>query len=119
LGAIFNIPYFLMLNSKDPVIIVLAQVIELGIALLGYSVTAAFYPESFKTKYRYSGASFPYHLGTAISGGVAPILAGILVATLGGPINAAVYIGLIGVAYSIAAAISIYLLGETKGELKE
>src|SRR5260370_15368575 len=67
LGCLFLIsfafPYYAMLETREPVCIVVAVVLSLpiGHALL-YSVQASLTPELFGTRLRYSGASIGYQL---------------------------------------------------------
>ncbi|MEM4138121.1 MAG: MFS transporter [Sulfolobaceae archaeon] len=119
-SGLLSIPYILMLNLKDPIIALLAQIMLLNIVLFGYAVLPAYFAEHYPTKYRYTGTAFTYHIASPFSGGLAPIIAGIFVASLGGASAAAIYIGLLGLAYGISSAIAIFLARETvKSELKE
>jgi len=119
-SGILSIPYFLMLNSKDPIIAILAQIMLLNLILFGYAALPAFFSEHYPTKYRYTGTAFTYHLSPPFSGGVAPIIASIFVASFGGPIGAGIYIGLLGLAYGVSSGIALVFAKETaKGELKE
>jgi hypothetical protein len=71
--------------------------------------TAAFFPELFATRYRYSGSALAMN-AAGIAGGAVPLIAGALRATYGG--------WAIGVMLATVALISltcIYLLPETKG----
>jgi len=119
-SGILSIPYFLMLNSKDPIIVLLAQIMLLNVVLFGYAVLPAFFSEHYPTKYRYTGTAFTYHIAAPFSGGLAPSIASIFVASLGGPIGAGIYIGLLGLAYGVSSGIAVAIAKETvKGELKE
>jgi MFS transporter, MHS family, shikimate and dehydroshikimate transport protein len=85
LSALFAFPFFLLLNTKDPVLIVLAIAV-------GYSLTfgltsgaqGVFLPSLFDTKYRLSGVAISRELANALLGGTAPLVAAALVAALGG-----------------------------------
>jgi MFS family permease len=120
-SGILSIPYVMLLNMQNSLIVILAQVMLLNIVLFGYAVLPAYFSEHYPTKYRYSGTAFTYHIASPFSGGIAPIIAGIFVASLGGPKAAAIYIGLLGFAYGISSAIAIILARETvkQQELKE
>jgi MFS family permease len=80
LGCVFLIsfafPYYAMLETRQPVWIVIAVVLSLpiGHALL-YSVQASLIPELFGTRLRYSGASIGYQLASPVAGGLAPLIA--------------------------------------------
>lgn len=76
----FALPYYALLGTQDTVLIVLATVLGLagGHALL-YSVQAALIPELFGTRLRCSGASIGYQLAVPLAGGVAPLVAAVLI----------------------------------------
>lgn len=73
--------YFPLLNTKNPVLVVLAIALSVGIfhAWL-YGPQASFFSEQFGTSLRYSGASLGYQLASITAGGPAPILATYLLA---------------------------------------
>jgi metabolite-proton symporter len=72
-------PYYALLNTREPVWIVVATVaiMAFGHAVL-YSVQASLIPELFGTRLRYTGASLGYQLGAPFAGGLAPIIATLL-----------------------------------------
>jgi metabolite-proton symporter len=78
--AALAFPYFALLETRIPVLIVLAVIVSLntGHAML-YSVQAALIPELFGTRLRYTGASIGYQLGAPVAGGLAPVIAATLV----------------------------------------
>ncbi len=81
LMAIFAYPYFLLLQTKNPVIVVIAIVLSVSVCHdWMYGPQAALIAERFGTKLRYSGASLGYQLASITAGGPAPIIATILVA---------------------------------------
>jgi MHS family shikimate/dehydroshikimate transporter-like MFS transporter len=73
-------PYYALLQTREPVWIVAATVaiMAFGHAVL-YSVQASLIPELFGTRLRYTGASLGYQLGAPFAGGLAPIIATVLV----------------------------------------
>jgi len=79
-GAVFSallaFPLFTLLDTKDTLTITLtiAVVMSLTHALM-FGPQAAFLPELFGTKVRYSGASLGCQVSAAISGGFAPLIA--------------------------------------------
>lgn len=77
---VFAFPYYALLETREPLLIILATVVMLAFchALL-YSVQASLIPELFGTRLRYSGASIGYQLGAPLAGGLAPIIAASLV----------------------------------------
>jgi len=107
-------PYFMLLNTGNPLLVILAQVMLLFIILFGYAVLPAYYSEQYPTKYRYTGTAFTYHIASPFAGGLAPILATYFITLAGGNALAAwPYIALMGSIYGAAAAISISLTKET------
>ena len=83
--AVIALPYFALLDTREPGWIVLAVVVSLaGAHGLLYSVQASLIPELFGTQVRYSGASLGYQLAAPLAGGPAPMIAATLVHTLPG-----------------------------------
>jgi MFS transporter, MHS family, shikimate and dehydroshikimate transport protein len=76
LSAICAFAIFALLDTKNPFIIVtsIAIVVSLTHAVM-FAPQAAFLPELFGTRTRYSGASLGCQVAAAISGGLAPIIA--------------------------------------------
>lgn len=75
-----------------------------------YGPVGSYLPELFHTRYRYTGAGMSYNLGALLGGGVSPLIATALAASLGGPA--------IGVMLAGIAALSLVCtlaLRETKG----
>jgi MFS family permease len=79
--ALFAFPYFLLLNTGNPLLIVLALILSLGICHAWlYGPQAALIAERFGTRIRYTGASLGYQLASITAGGPAPIVATYLLA---------------------------------------
>jgi MFS transporter, MHS family, shikimate and dehydroshikimate transport protein len=77
---VLALPYYAALATKQPLAILLATIVMLGIvhAML-YSVQAALIAELFGTRLRYTGASLAYQLAGPFAGGLAPLVATSLV----------------------------------------
>ena len=76
LMAAFAFPYFALLNTKNSGMIVLAIVLSLAFFHSWvYGPQAALIAERFGTRSRYSGASLGYQLAAPFAGGLAPIIA--------------------------------------------
>jgi len=74
--ALFAFPYFSLLNTKSAVIITLGIVLSLALSHAWvYGPQAALIAERFGTRSRYSGASLGYQLAAPFAGGLAPIIA--------------------------------------------
>jgi MFS family permease len=114
-GALFSaaiaFPFFLMVGTRDPALIVLAFVIEMGIgsgAMFGPQ--AVYFAELFGPRLRYSGFAFARELGSIIAGGPAPLIASSLVAWMAGaPWGVCVYV----VAISLVTAFAVWCGPET------
>ncbi|GCE18558.1 MFS transporter [Dictyobacter kobayashii] len=72
-------PYFLLFNTGNSILIILAIALSLGgcHACL-YGPQAALIAERFPTQFRYTGATLGYQLASIIAGGPAPIVAAYL-----------------------------------------
>ncbi|MBS0209138.1 MAG: MHS family MFS transporter [Planctomycetes bacterium] len=73
---VLALPYYALLDTREPLAIMVATGVMLGIvhAML-YSVQAALIPELFSTRLRYTGASLTYQIAGPFAGGLAPIVA--------------------------------------------
>jgi MFS family permease len=103
LTVLFGFPLFLLVNTAQPVLIVVVYVV--GLAVLHDMLAGtqgAYFSELFKTNTRTSGASLGYQFSAAISGFI-PFIAAALATVMGWGGVALIYvavgvIGLIGVA---------------------
>ena len=78
-GAVFIIPFFLLLDTGNPVLIVLALVLGINIGHdVMYGPQAAYFAELFGTRVRYSGASIGYAVGAVLGGGLTPLISAYL-----------------------------------------
>ena len=99
---VFGFPMFLLSNTGNPFLIVLAFVIGIGIIHATFTGTqGAWFAELFRTNTRTSGASIGYQVAASISG-FAPFLAVLLASVFGWAGGASLYvlvgvIGLLGV----------------------
>jgi MFS family permease len=79
LMAIFAFPYFLLMNTGSVVLFSLAVILSLCVFHAWvYGPQAALIAERFGTRSRYSGASLGYQLAAPFAGGLAPIIAVLL-----------------------------------------
>ncbi|GCE18560.1 MFS transporter [Dictyobacter kobayashii] len=107
----FAFPYFLLMNSGSTVLFVLGVVLSLAFFHSWvYGPQAAMIAERFSTRSRYSGASLGYQLAAPLAGGLAPIIALLL---LNGKTNLSA-LGRSDVIVNIGAgswqAVSIYII---------
>lgn len=110
-SALFIGPFFLLLDTGNQLVIIVAMVV--GLCLFHdpmYGPQAAFFSEMFSARVRYSGASIGYQFGAAISGGFAPLIAAVLLEVNNGrPWLIVVY----AVILSLITATCTYLAPET------
>jgi MFS family permease len=79
--AVWAFPYWLLLDTKVPALVLLAIVLALPIHDIQYGPQATFIAESFTGRLRYSGASLGYQLASVTAGGPAPLIAVWLLST--------------------------------------
>lgn len=89
IGCLFSIlfafPMFQLLDTRDPMIIALTVAIAVSFGQgIMFGPEAAWMSELFQTRLRYSGASLGCQLGGAISGGLTPLVAAVLMNWSGG-----------------------------------
>lgn len=99
-----------LIDTGRPVCYVVAVLGMFGTAAVANGPTAAFVPELFATRYRYSGAAVAMNLAGIVGAAVPPLLAGTLLATYG-----SWAIGLMMASLVLASFVSVYLLPETRG----
>jgi MHS family shikimate/dehydroshikimate transporter-like MFS transporter len=108
--AAYAFPYFLLLNTRNEGLIILALALGLG---LGHASTASLhgviYAEQFPTQYRYSGSCIAYQISGLISSAPTPLIAAVLVSHFGNPYLVAWYV----IAAAIVSLIAVRLLEET------
>lgn len=84
ISVLWLVPFFLMLETLSPALLVLGFVVGLGIlypAML--APQAAYYAELFDTRTRLSGFAFAREIGSVLSGGFLPLIATALIAAFG------------------------------------
>lgn len=107
----FAWPFYLLLETREAWLIILAIVVAVGVihAML-YSVQASLIPELFGTRLRYTGASIGYQIAAPFAGGLAPLIAAYLVQWSGGPAwPLAVYVMLM----ALLSLVCVQALAET------
>jgi MHS family shikimate/dehydroshikimate transporter-like MFS transporter len=107
---LFAFPFFWLVGTKVPALVVLAVVVGLIAHSAMYGPQAAFFSELFGTRVRYSGASLGYQLASPLAGGLAPLIATALLGwSHGAPWPVALY--LIGM--GLITLVSVWLAEET------
>ncbi|MGV9798417.1 MFS transporter [Mycobacterium sp. NPDC003449] len=83
-SVLWLVPFFLMLESLSPALLIVGFVVGLGIlypAML--APQAAYYAELFDTRTRLSGFAFAREIGSVLAGGFLPLIATALIAAFG------------------------------------
>ncbi|OYV39366.1 MAG: MFS transporter, partial [Acidocella sp. 20-61-6] len=112
---VFAIPYFYLINMHSFGLAVVAEVIGFGFVFgFGYGAIPTFYTENFPTRYRASGASAGYQISQVYGGGLIPIIAGLILKSVGIK-HAYIYIGILVMVYAVAAIFAILSTPDTKG----
>jgi MFS transporter, MHS family, shikimate and dehydroshikimate transport protein len=107
---LFAVPFFQLVDTRNPLWIVVAVVVGLVGHSAMYGPQAAFFSELFGTRVRYTGASLGYQLASPLAGGLAPLIAARLLEDSGGsPTPVAVYLILMG----LITVASVWLTEET------
>jgi len=110
-SAALAFPFFLMVNTLNPVLIWLALILAISIGVAGmFGPQAAYFAEMFGARLRYSGFASARELGSLLAGGPAPFVSGLLLLWAGGqPWGVAGYI----IVLSLITAVAIYFGPET------
>jgi metabolite-proton symporter len=103
--ALFAWPYFTLLDTRVPGLVLLAIVLAPIVHDIQYGPQAAFIAEAFPPRLRYSGASLGYHLASVTAGGPAPIVAAYLFATYGTSMAIVAYIVICALISFVSAAV--------------
>jgi MFS family permease len=104
--VVWAFPFFLLLDTAVPALIVLSVVVlTIGLGL-SYGPQSAFFAELFEPRYRYSGASFAYAVGAVVGGGFAPLIATALQTATGASWPVSAYMLVVGL-ISLAAVLAL------------
>jgi len=92
LGMLWAFVFFVLLDSRQPALIVIAVVIGLVIHGAMYGPQAAFVTEQFPTRVRYAGSSLAYTLAGIAGGGFAPLIIASLFRVYGTSTEVSLYV---------------------------
>jgi len=108
--GLFAFPFFWLLDTANPVLLVLAVVTPLAFGHAAmYGPQASFFSELFGTRVRYSGASLGYQLASVLAGGLSPLIATSLLKRTG----SYELIALLIIGMAVITTVSVYLAVET------
>ena len=110
-SAAWAFPFFMLCETKEPVLIWLAFIGATTIGVSGmFGPQAAYFSELFGPRVRFGGFAFARELGSILAGGPAPFLAAYLMTQSGGnPWSVAVYI----IVLSLLTAFAVFMGPET------
>jgi MHS family shikimate/dehydroshikimate transporter-like MFS transporter len=109
-SALFAFPLFFLLQTRDATTITLAIALAMSLSHgMMFGPQAAFLPELFGTKVRYSGASLGCQISAAISGGFAPLIATGLLAWENGTHSISLYM----IGLSAVTLLAVFAAKET------
>jgi len=113
-GAVFSLlfafPFFWLINTQATILVWLAIVLALAVGHGAmYGPQAAFLPELFGTRVRYSGISFSRELASVFAGALSPFVATALLAWAGNFWPVAVYLAVM----ALITIVAVYLAPET------
>jgi MFS transporter, MHS family, shikimate and dehydroshikimate transport protein len=84
-SAVYAFPFFWLLETRRPLLIIFAMVVGFSIGLRSvFGVQPAFYTELFETRLRFSGIALARETTGALVGGPLPLVATAVVAVAGG-----------------------------------
>ncbi|MBO0878963.1 MAG: MHS family MFS transporter [Mycobacterium sp.] len=101
---------FPLMDTGKPTLYGVAVIGILAILGIANGPPAAFIPELFATRYRYTGSALTVNVAGVVGGGVPPLIAGTLQATCG-----SWSVGLMLAAVATVSLVCVYLLPETNG----
>lgn len=107
LAIIWSFVFFVLLDSTQPVLIVLAVIGGLLIHAIMYGPQAAFVTEQFPSHVRYAGASLAYTLAGIVGGGFAPLIITTLFKETGSTLWVSLYV-------TLALLITLFALWKAK-----
>ncbi|HAQ59250.1 MAG TPA: MFS transporter [Microbacterium sp.] len=100
--ALLAYPAFLLVGTKEPVLVTLAVVVVLGVFYPAmYGPQSSLYAEMFPTHVRYSGISFVYQFSGIFASGLTPLVLTYLLGLADGGIQ---YVGAYVIAVSVVSA---------------
>jgi nitrate/nitrite transporter NarK len=99
-----------LMDTGKPIFYAVAVVGIKAVIGIGSGPLAAFIPELFATRYRYSGTALALNVAGVVGGAVPPLITGTLQATYG-----SWTIGLMLAAVALVGLVCTYRLPETKG----
>ncbi|GAA1412427.1 MFS transporter [Glutamicibacter uratoxydans] len=108
--VVWGFVFFLLLDTRQTGLIILAAVGGLLIFAAYSSVIGAFFSELFPTEVRYSGTSVSYNIASLVAGSLSPLIALALYQAFGSGLAIGLYLAVMG----LISIISVLCAKETK-----
>jgi MFS family permease len=105
IAGVFGFLYFMLLDTRSPIFILLAIFLSIPVTMNLYGPQAALIAESFTPRLRYSGAGMGYQLASIVAGGPAPFIAAALFAAFHSGYAIAFYILGCGIVSIVATSL--------------
>jgi predicted MFS family arabinose efflux permease len=115
----FMFPYFFLLNTINPLWIMVAQMLLYGVVELSSGSAKAVYTESFATKYRYSGSGIGAQFAQLVGAGLALAVIFPMFIVTYGVLGAWLPVALFGIAMCVMNVIATFFVKETRGTALE
>ena len=91
-GIVWSFAFFALVNTKDPMLIMLASFIALIIVAAMYAPLASYIPEMFPTRVRCTGSSIGFQMAAVFGGAPAPLIAVPLVTMFASSLPVSIYL---------------------------
>ncbi len=108
-AVVWSLVLFPLLDTRSPVAFAVGLIVTLGLMGFAYGPVGAFLPETFPTRYRYTGAGASYSLAGIVGGAIPPLVSAPLAATFG-----SFAIGLLLCGLALLSLLCTAALAETK-----
>jgi MHS family proline/betaine transporter-like MFS transporter len=109
LFILLTVPAFMLLDTRNFLVIVLVQILLGGMLTLNDGTLPSFLAELFPTKVRYTGFAVSFNLSNALFGGTAPFMATLLIGMTHSKLAPGWYL----VAASVVSLIAVLFAAET------
>ncbi len=111
-AAVWAFPLFLLLETRNPVLITIGLSGGMICFALLYAPMGAYLPELFRVRYRYSGAALAYSASGIVGGGIVPIVSTDLFASTGSTVP----VSLVLIGLALISLLCLLGLPETKDD---
>ena len=119
LTMIFAYPYFMLLNTGNYALIILAQLLLIGSIFIAAGVIPILLAEQFITKYRYSGVGLSNQFGGVLAGVLTTFVLPAIIISSGTLTAAWPKIAMVSIGVCLLSIIFISFIQETKGKKME